>query len=128
MAFLAFALSSLPAHAHDESTTGGVPEVQGLAQGSELVVAELARETPTRSGQRASIREKTGLYDVVLVSSGPNKALIVKRISDLTGVGLKEARDLVDSPPSLIKEGVDKKSAEDLKMQLESVGATVEIE
>ena len=74
----------------------------------------------------AAAEEKTS-FDVILKSSGPNKLAVVKIVKDLTGLGLKEAKDLVDGAPKPVKEGVDKATAEDVKAKLTEAGAEVEI-
>lgn len=74
----------------------------------------------------AAAEEKTS-FDVVLKSAGANKLAIVKLVKELTGLGLKEAKDMVDGAPSAIKEGVAKADAEGLKKQLEEAGAEVEL-
>jgi large subunit ribosomal protein L7/L12 len=70
--------------------------------------------------------EKTS-FDVILKSAGANKLAVVKLVKDLTGLGLKEAKDLVDGAPKALKEGVAKDEAEALKKQLEEAGAEVEV-
>ncbi|MFM2017900.1 MAG: hypothetical protein RL007_1556 [Bacteroidota bacterium] len=70
--------------------------------------------------------EKT-TFDVILKSGGGNKLAVVKIVKDLTGLGLKEAKDLVDQAPKPLKEGVDKATAEDIKKQLTEAGAEVEV-
>ncbi|MEY3630931.1 50S ribosomal protein L7/L12 [Aquirufa sp. HETE-40SA] len=70
--------------------------------------------------------EKTS-FDVVLKAAGPNKLAIVKLVKDLTGLGLKEAKDVVDAAPKAVKEGVSKDEAEGLKKSLEEAGAEVEL-
>lgn len=70
--------------------------------------------------------EKTS-FDVILKSAGANKLQVVKLVKDLTGLGLKEAKDLVDGAPKALKEGVAKDEAEGLKKSLEEAGAEVEI-
>lgn len=70
--------------------------------------------------------EKTS-FDVILKAAGPNKLQVVKLVKDLTGLGLKEAKDLVDSAPKPLKEGVAKDEAEGLKKSLEEAGAVVEL-
>ncbi|RYU92823.1 50S ribosomal protein L7/L12 [Emticicia agri] len=70
--------------------------------------------------------EKTS-FDVILKAAGPNKLQVVKLVKDLTGLGLKEAKDLVDTAPKPIKEGVAKDEAEGLKKSLEEAGAEVEV-
>ena len=73
-----------------------------------------------------SAEEKTS-FDVVLKAAGANKLAIVKLVKELTGLGLKEAKDMVDGAPSAIKEGIAKADAEALKKQLEEAGAEVEL-
>lgn len=70
--------------------------------------------------------EKTA-FDVILKASGANKLAVVKLVKDLTGLGLKEAKDLVDGAPKPVKEGVSKAEAEDLKTKLIEAGAEVEV-
>ncbi len=70
--------------------------------------------------------EKTS-FDVILKGAGPNKLQVVKLVKDLTGLGLKEAKDLVDTAPKPIKEGVAKDEAEGLRKSLEEAGAEVEV-
>lgn len=77
-------------------------------------------------GGAAAVEEKTA-FDVVLKSPGANKLSIVKLVKDLTGLGLKEAKELVDNAPKTIKEGVDKATAEDMKAKLTEAGAEVEL-
>ena len=74
----------------------------------------------------AAAAEKTS-FDVILKSAGAQKLNVVKIVKDLTGLGLKEAKDLVDGAPKPIKEGVDKATAEDLAKQLTEAGAEVEV-
>lgn len=77
-------------------------------------------------GGAAAVEEKTS-FDVILKAAGPNKLAIVKIVKELTGLGLKEAKDLVDGAPKAIKEGVDKVTSEELKAKLTEAGAEVEI-
>lgn len=77
-------------------------------------------------GGAAAAAEQTS-FDVILKTAGAQKLAIVKIVKDVTGLGLKEAKDLVDGAPKPIKEGVDKATAEDLKKQLTDAGAEVEI-
>jgi len=74
----------------------------------------------------AAVEEKTS-FDVILKAAGANKLAIVKIVKELTGLGLKEAKDLVDGAPKPVKEGVDKATAEELKTKLTEAGADVEI-
>ena len=81
---------------------------------------------PAGGGGAAAVAEKTE-FDVILKSAGAQKLNVVKVVKDLTGLGLKEAKDLVDGAPKAIKEKVDKATAEDLKKKLEDAGAEVEV-
>ena len=78
-------------------------------------------------GEGAAAAEEKTSFDVVLKSAGANKLAIVKAVKELTGLGLKEAKDMVDGAPSVLKEGVSKDEAEGLKKQLEEAGAEVEV-
>ena len=78
-------------------------------------------------GAGAAVAEEQTSFDVILTEVGPNKLAIVKLVKDLTGLGLKEAKDVVDKAPSPLKEGVTKDEANGLKTQLEEAGAKVEI-
>jgi len=108
-----------------------VKEVNELAQilkdeyGIEPAAAAVAvAAAPAAAGEVAE--EKTS-FDVILKSTGANKLAIVKLVKELTGLGLKEAKDLVDAAPSAIKEGAAKDEADALKKQLEEAGAEVEL-
>jgi len=74
----------------------------------------------------AAVEEKTE-FNVVLAKAGDNKINVIKVVREITGLGLKEAKDLVEGAPKAVKESVDKKTADDLKKKLEEAGATVEI-
>ena len=108
-----------------------VKEVSELASilkeeyGIEPAAAAVAVAGPAAAGA-AAVEEKTS-FDVVLKAPGANKLAIVKLVKELTGLGLKEAKDMVDSAPSAIKEGIAKADAEGLKKQLEEAGAEVEL-
>lgn len=78
------------------------------------------------SGAEAAAEEKTE-FDVVLTGFGSNKVAVIKAIRGITGLGLKEAKELVESAPSPVKEGAAKDEAEDVKKQLEEAGASVEV-
>jgi large subunit ribosomal protein L7/L12 len=75
----------------------------------------------------APVEEEKTEFDVVLTSFGANKVTVIKVVRALTGLGLKEAKDLVEGVPSSVKEGVSKQEAADMKKQLEEVGASVEV-
>ncbi|MCP9766608.1 50S ribosomal protein L7/L12 [Lacihabitans sp. LS3-19] len=82
---------------------------------------------PAAGGEAAEAAAEQTAFDVVLKSGGPNKLQVVKLVKDLTGLGLKEAKELVDSAPKALKEGIAKDEATALKAQLEEAGAEVEI-
>jgi len=107
-----------------------VKEVQELAEflkteyGIEPAAAAVA--APAEGGGAAAVEEKTS-FDVILKAPGANKLGIVKIVKELTGLGLKEAKDLVDNAPRPIKEGVDKATSEEIKTRLTEAGADVEV-
>ena len=78
-------------------------------------------------GDSGGAAEAKTSFDVILTSGGANKLQVVKVVKDLTGLGLKEAKDLVDGAPKPIKEGVSKEEAESIKTQLTEAGAEVEV-
>ena len=78
-------------------------------------------------GDAAAVEEEKSEFDVVLASFGEKKINVIKEVRAITGLGLKEAKDLVEAAPSAIKEGINKDEAEELKKKLEDVGATVEL-
>ena len=109
-----------------------VKEVNELAEilkteyGIEPAAAAVAVAAGPAAAPAEEKEEKTS-FDVILKSVGANKLAIVKAVKELTGLGLKEAKDIVDSAPSPIKEGVAKDEAEALKKSLEDAGAEVEL-
>ena len=82
---------------------------------------------PAAGGDAGEAAAEKTAFDVILKAAGPNKLAIVKLVKDLTGLGLKEAKDLVDASPKAVKEGVSKDEAEGLKKSLEEAGAEVEV-
>jgi len=98
----------------------------GMGFGTDPAAAAVAVAGPAAGGAAAAAEEKTS-FDVVLKAAGANKLAIVKLVKELTGLGLKEAKDMVDGAPSAIKEGIAKADAEALKKQLEEAGAEVEL-
>ncbi|MEZ2445016.1 large subunit ribosomal protein L7/L12 [Chitinophaga sp. W3I9] len=108
-----------------------VKEVQDLADvlKSEYGIepAAAAVVVAAGGGEAAAVEEKTA-FNVVLKAAGASKLNVVKIVKDLTGLGLKEAKELVDGAPKSIKEGVSKAEAEDLKAKLTEAGADVEIQ
>ena len=95
----------------------------GVSAAAPMAVAVAA---PAAGGEAAAVEEKDE-FTVVLKSSGDKKINVIKVVRAVTGLGLKEAKDLVDGAPQNVKEGVSKAEAEDLKKQLEEAGATVEL-
>ena len=79
------------------------------------------------AGEAAEAAEEQTEFEVVLTEVGPNKIPVIKVVRELTGLGLKEAKDVVDAAPKAVKEGVDKDEAEKIKASLEEQGAKVEI-
>jgi large subunit ribosomal protein L7/L12 len=108
-----------------------VKEVNELAQilkdeyGIEPAAAAVAVAGP--AGEAAPVAEEKSTFDVILKEAGGSKLAVVKLVKDLTGLGLKEAKDLVDGAPKEVKTGVSKDEANALKTQLEEAGAVVEI-
>jgi len=94
--------------------------------GIEPAAAAVAVAAGPAAGAAPAVEEKTE-FDVVLKSSGANKLAVVKLVKELTGLGLKEAKDLVDGAPNNVKEGIAKADAEDIKKKLEEAGAEVEL-
>ena len=80
---------------------------------------------PAAAGEAAA--EEAAEVNVILASAGANKIAVLKEVRAITGLGLKEAKDLVDGAPKAVKEGIKKEDAEAIKKQLEAAGATVEI-
>lgn len=93
--------------------------------GIEPAAAAVAVAAPAAGG--AAEAEEKSSFDVILKSAGASKLAVVKLVKELTGLGLKEAKELVDGAPSTIKEGLAKADAEGLKKQLEEAGAEVEL-
>ena len=91
-----------------------------------MPVAMAAPGAPAGDEAEAAQEEKTE-FDVILQAAGDKKIQVIKVVRALTGLGLKEAKDLVDGAPKPVKEGIAQKDAEDAKTQLEEVGATVEV-
>ena len=109
-----------------------VKEVNELAEilkneyGIEPAAAAVAVAAGPAAAGAAAAEEKTS-FDVVLKAAGDNKLAVVKLVKELTGLGLKDAKDMVDGAPSTIKEGLAKDEAENLKKQLTEAGAEVEL-
>jgi len=88
--------------------------------------APMAMAVADGGGGAAAVEEQTE-FDVVLIGPGDKKIQVIKVVREVTGLGLKEAKDVVDSAPKAVKEKVSKQDAEDLKKRLEEVGANVEV-
>tara|TARA_R110002095_G_scaffold42065_1_gene38558 strand:- start:5392 stop:5808 length:417 start_codon:yes stop_codon:yes gene_type:complete len=83
-----------------------------------------AAAAPAAGGEAAAVKDE---FDVVLTAFGDKKINVIKEVRGITGLGLKEAKDLVEAAPKAVKEGVNKDEAEKIKTQLEAAGATVEL-
>ena len=109
-----------------------VKDVNELAEilkeeyGIEPAAAAVAMAGPAAGGADGGAEEQTE-FDVVLKAAGGSKLAVVKLVKELTGLGLKEAKEMVDSAPSTLKEGISKDEAEGLKSSLEEAGAEVEL-
>ena len=120
-----------------EKITALIEEVKGLTvlELSELVhaledefgVSAAAMAAPAAAGAAAPAAEEKTEFDVVLAEIGSEKIKVIKAVREITGLGLAEAKTLVESAPKALKEGVSKEDAEELKKKLEDVGAKVEL-
>ena len=107
-----------------------VLELSELVKGIEekYGVSAVAAAAPAAGGAAgAAAAEEKSSFNVVLKEAGANKIPVIKVVRDATGLGLKEAKDLVDGAPKTVKEGVSKEEAEELKAKFEEAGATVEL-
>ncbi len=95
--------------------------------GVSAAAATVAVAAAPAAGAAAPAAEEKTEFDVILANAGANKVNVIKVVRAITGLGLKEAKDLVDGAPKPVKEGVPKAEAEDIKKQLTEAGATVEI-
>ena len=89
--------------------------------------APMAMAAPAAGGAAAPAEEEKDEFDVMLLAAGDKKIQVIKEVRSLTSLGLKEAKDVVDSAPSAVLEAVDKETAEKAKEQLEGAGASVEL-
>jgi large subunit ribosomal protein L7/L12 len=101
-----------------------IEEEWGITAAAPVAVAAAA--APGAAGDGAAAEEKTD-FDVVLTGAGDKKIQVIKVVRAITGLGLKEAKDLVDAAPQAVKEGATKDEAESVKAQLEEAGASVEL-
>ena len=95
--------------------------------GVSAAAAPMAVAMPTGDGDGGGAIEEKSEFDVVLASAGASKINVIKEVRTITGLGLKEAKDLVEGAPKPVKEGVSKDEAEQIKAKLEEAGATVEV-
>ena len=93
----------------------------------EFGVSAVAAAAPAAAGAAAPAEEEKTEFDVILKDVGANKMQVIKTVKELTGLGLKEAKAIVDGAPKAIKEKASKADAEDIKKKLEDVGAKIEI-
>ena len=91
-------------------------------------VSAVAAAAPVAGGAAAGAAEEKSSFDVVLKDAGSNKIQVIKVVRDATGLGLKEAKELVDGAPKTVKEGASKDEAEELKAKFTEVGAVVELQ
>jgi len=102
-----------------------VKELEGK-YGVTAAAPAAAAAAPAAGGGEAAAEEKTE-FDVVLTAAGDKKIQVIKEVRTITGLGLKDAKDLVESAPKAIKEGVKKEEAEEIKKKVEEAGGTVEV-
>lgn len=120
-----------------EKITALIEEVKGLTvlELSELVhaleeefgVSAAAMAAPAAGGAAAPAAEEKTEFDVVLAEVGANKMAVIKAVKEATGLGLKEAKELVDNAPKTLKEAASKADAEEMKKKLEEAGAKIEL-
>src|SRR5579862_5590711 len=89
--------------------------------------AAVAVAAPAAGGGEAAAAEEKTEFNVIMTKAGDNKINVIKAIRTITGLGLKEAKDLVEAAPTVVKEGVNKEQAAEIKKQLEDAGASVEV-
>ncbi len=107
-----------------------VVELSELVKGIEekYGVSAVAAAAPAAGGAAGAAAEEKSAFNVILKEAGANKIQVIKVVRDATGLGLKEAKDLVDGAPKAVKENVKKEEAEELKAKFEEVGATIELQ
>ena len=99
----------------------------GVTAAPVVVAAGAAGAGGAPAGQAAAAEEEKTSFDLILANAGANKIQVIKEIRAVTSLGLKEAKELVESAPKPVKAGVKKEEAEEIKKKLEAVGATVEL-
>jgi large subunit ribosomal protein L7/L12 len=110
----------------DMSVMDVVELIKSMEDKFGVSAAAVAVAAPAASGEAAVVEEQTE-FNVLMTKFGDNKINVIKAIRTITGLGLKEAKDLVEAAPTAVKEGVNKAEAEAIKKQLEEAGATVEV-
>ncbi len=104
-----------------------IEEEWGVTAAAPMAVAAMPGVAPAGDGGAAAAEEEKDSFDVVLTAAGAQKIAVIKVVRAVTGLGLKEAKDLVDGAPNPVKEGVTKEEAEKIKAELEEAGASVEL-
>ena len=110
----------------DMSVMDVVELIKSMEDKFGVTAAVAVAAAPAAAGEAAAVEEKTE-FNVVMTKAGDNKINVIKAIRTITGLGLKEAKDLAEASPAVIKEAVNKATAADIKKQLEEAGATVEV-
>ncbi len=103
----------------------GIEDKYGVSAAAPMAVAAVA--APTAGGGAAAAAEEKTEFSVILAGAGEKKIQVIKEVRAITGLGLKEAKDLVDGAPKPVKEGVSKAEADEIKKKLVDAGATVEL-
>jgi len=101
--------------------------VKALEEKFGVSAAAMAAAGPAAGGSEAGAAEEKDSYTVILKDAGAAKIQVIKALREITGLGLKEAKDLADKAPANVKEGVKKADADEMKTKLEAAGATVEL-
>jgi large subunit ribosomal protein L7/L12 len=101
----------------------GIEEKYGVSAAAPMAVAA----APAAGGGAVAVAEEKTEFNVILASVGEKKIQVIKEVRAITGLGLKEAKDLVDGAPKPVKEGISKAEADEIKKKLEDAGATVEL-
>jgi large subunit ribosomal protein L7/L12 len=101
----------------------GIEDKYGISAAAPVAVAA----APAAGGDAAAVVEEKTEFNVILASVGEKKIQVIKEVRAITGLGLKEAKDLVDGAPKPVKEGLSKAEADEIKKKLEGAGATVEL-
>ncbi|MEL0036260.1 MAG: 50S ribosomal protein L7/L12 [Gammaproteobacteria bacterium] len=111
----------------DMSVMQVVELVEAMEEKFGVSAAAAVAAAPAAAGDAGAAAEEKTEFDVVMTSFGGNKIAVIKAVRGITGLGLKEAKEMVEGAPATIKEGVDKAEAEDLQKQLQEAGAEVEL-